>query len=123
AIPSVSIDYAVVETAREITMVAATFGWSDLGSWQSLLDASPTDRDGNVMVGDVVAMDCDSCYLRSQGRLLTVIGMKDAAVVATADAVFVAPVSHSQNVRKVVEQLEKSGRLETKLTPSEDRVI
>ncbi|TGT75985.1 mannose-1-phosphate guanylyltransferase [bacterium M00.F.Ca.ET.159.01.1.1] len=123
AIPSVSIDYAVVEKAREITMVAATFGWSDLGSWQSLLDASPTDRDGNVMVGDVVAMDCDSCYLRSQGRLLTVIGMKDAAVVATADAVFVAPVSHSQNVRKVVEQLEKSGRLETKLTPSEDRVI
>ncbi|TPJ76676.1 AGE family epimerase/isomerase [Mesorhizobium sp. B2-6-2] len=123
AIPSVSIDYAVVEKTREITMVAATFGWSDLGSWQSLLDASPTDRDGNVMVGDVVAMDCDSCYLRSQGRLLTVIGMKDAAVVATADAVFVAPVSHSQNVRKVVEQLEKSGRLETKLTPSEDRVI
>ncbi|TGQ96452.1 mannose-1-phosphate guanylyltransferase, partial [Mesorhizobium sp. M1C.F.Ca.ET.204.01.1.1] len=62
-------------------------------------------------------------YLRSQGRLLTVIGMKDVAVVATPDAVFVAPVSHSQNVKKVVEQLEKSGRLETKFTASEDRVI
>ncbi|WP_084507879.1 mannose-1-phosphate guanylyltransferase/mannose-6-phosphate isomerase [Mesorhizobium sp. WSM3224] len=123
AIPSVSIDYAVVEKAREIAMVAATFRWSDLGSWQSLLEASPTDCDGNVMMGDVVAMDCNNCYVRSQGRLLTVIGMKDTAVVATADAVFVAPVSHSQNVKKVVEQLEKSGRLETKFTPSEDRVI
>jgi len=123
AIPSVSIDYAVVEKAREIAMAAATFRWSDLGSWQSLLEASPTDCDGNVMMGDVVAMDCHNCYLRSEGRLLTVIGMKDAAVVATADAVFVAPVSHSQNVKKVVEQLEKSGRLETKFTPSEDRVI
>ena len=123
AIPSVSIDYAVVEKARDIAMVAATFRWNDLGSWQSLLEASPTDSDGNVVMGDVVAMDCDSCYVRSQGRLLTVIGMKDTAVVATPDAVFVAPVSHSQNVKKVVEQLEKSGRLETKFTPSEDRVI
>lgn len=123
AIPSISIDYAVMEQARDIAMVTASFRWNDLGSWQSLLEASPTDGDGNVMMGDVVAMDCDSCYLRSQGRLLTVIGMKDAAVVATPDAVFVAPVSHSQNVKKVVEQLEKSGRLETKFTASEDRVV
>ncbi|MGN6534760.1 MAG: mannose-1-phosphate guanylyltransferase/mannose-6-phosphate isomerase, partial [Mesorhizobium sp.] len=123
AIPSTSIDYAVMEQARDIAMVTASFRWNDLGSWQSLLEASPTDGDGNVMMGDVVAMDCDSCYLRSQGRLLTVIGMKDAAVVATPDAVFVAPVSHSQNVKKVVEQLEKSGRLETKFTASEDRVV
>ncbi|RVC75573.1 mannose-1-phosphate guanylyltransferase/mannose-6-phosphate isomerase, partial [Mesorhizobium sp. M4A.F.Ca.ET.022.05.2.1] len=122
-VPSTSIDYAVMEHARGIAMVTASFRWNDLGSWQSLLEASPTDRDGNVVAGDVVAMDCGSSYLRSQGRLLTVIGMKDVAVVATPDAVFVAPVTHSQNVKKVVEQLEKSGRLETKFTASEDRVI
>ncbi|UCI10469.1 mannose-1-phosphate guanylyltransferase/mannose-6-phosphate isomerase [Mesorhizobium sp. B1-1-8] len=120
---SISIDYAVMEHARDIAMVTASFRWNDLGSWQSLLEASPTDHDGNVVMGDVVAMDCDNSYLRSQGKLLTVIGMKHVAVVATPDAVFVAPVSHSQNVKKVVEQLEKSGRLETKFTPSEDRVI
>ncbi|TPI40489.1 mannose-1-phosphate guanylyltransferase [Mesorhizobium sp. B3-1-9] len=123
AVPSTSIDYAVMEHAHDTAMVTASFRWNDLGSWQSLLEASPTDSDGNVAMGDVVAMDCSSSYLRSQGRLLTVIGMKDVAVVATPDAVFVAPVSHSQNVKKVVEQLEKSGRLETKLTASEDRVI
>ncbi|MER8917038.1 mannose-1-phosphate guanylyltransferase/mannose-6-phosphate isomerase [Mesorhizobium sp. M0761] len=123
AVPSTSIDYAVMEHARGIAMVTASFRWNDLGSWQSLLEASPVDGNGNVVMGDVVAMDCDNSYLRSQGRLLTVIGMKDVAVVATPDAIFIAPVSHSQNVKKVVEQLEKSGRLETKFTASEDRVI
>jgi len=123
AVPSTSIDYAVMEHARGIAMVTASFRWNDLGSWQSLLQATPTDCNGNVVMGDVVAMDCGSSYLRSQGRLLTVIGMKDVAVVATPDAIFVAPVSHSQNVKKIVEQLEKGGRLETKFTASEDRVI
>lgn len=123
AVPSTSIDYAVMEHAQGIAMVTASFRWNDLGSWQSLLESGPADGDGNVVMGDVIAMDCDSSYLRSQGRLLTVIGMKDVAVVATPDAIFVAPVSHSQNVKKVVEQLEKSGRLETKFTASEDQVI
>lgn len=123
AVPSTSIDYAVMEHAHSISMVTASFRWNDLGSWQSLLEASPTDNNGNVVMGDVVAMNCDDSYLRSQGRLLTVIGMKAVAVVATPDAIFVAPVSHSQNVKKVVEQLEKSGRLETKFTASEDRII
>ncbi|TGQ92029.1 mannose-1-phosphate guanylyltransferase, partial [Mesorhizobium sp. M1C.F.Ca.ET.204.01.1.1] len=50
-------------------------------------------------------------------------GMKDVAIVSTADATFVAPVSHSQHVKKIVEQLEKSGRLETRFTPAHDRVI
>lgn len=123
AVPSTSIDYAIMEHAGDIAMVTASFRWNDLGSWQSLLEASPTDGDGNVVMGDIVAMDCGNSYLRSQGRLLTVVGMKDVAIVATPDAVFVAPVSHSQHVKKVVEQLEKSGRLETKFTASEDRVI
>jgi mannose-1-phosphate guanylyltransferase/mannose-6-phosphate isomerase len=122
-IRSASIDYAVMEHARGIAMVTASFRWHDLGSWKSLHEASPSDRDGNVVIGDVIALESRNSYLRSQGRLLTVIGMNDVAVVSTADAVFIAPVAHSQSVKKVVEQLEKSGRLETKVTPAEDRVI
>ncbi|MFP1631636.1 AGE family epimerase/isomerase [Zhengella sp. ZM62] len=123
AVRSDSIDYAIMEKLDGIAMVEARFRWNDLGSWQSLLDVSDADGAGNVIVGDVVAFDCEHCYLRSSGRLLSVIGLKDVAVVATADATFVAPVSESQNVKKVVEQLEKSGRLETRYTPSHDRVI
>lgn len=123
AIPSNSIDYAIMERAKDIVMVPAGFRWNDLGSWQSLLDVGPADAKGNVVVGDVVAIDCENSYIRSDGRLLSAIGMKDVAIVSTADATFVAPVSHSQHVKKIVEQLEKSGRLETRFTPAHDRVI
>ncbi len=122
-IPSNSIDYAIMERAKDIAMVPAGFRWNDLGSWQSLLDVGPADAKGNVVVGDVVAIDCENSYIRSDGRLLSAIGMKDVAIVSTADATFVAPVSHSQHVKKIVEQLEKSGRLETRFTPAHDRVI
>ncbi|RUY11370.1 mannose-1-phosphate guanylyltransferase, partial [Mesorhizobium sp. M2A.F.Ca.ET.040.01.1.1] len=70
AVPSTSIDYAVMEHAQGIAMVTASFRWNDLGSWQSLLESSPADGNGNVVMGDVVAMDCKNSYLRSQGRLL-----------------------------------------------------
>lgn len=122
AVPSISVDYAIMEHARDIALVPAKFRWNDLGSWQSLLEVGSVDGNGNVLVGDVVAIDCEHSYLRSEGRLLSAVGLRDTAVVATADATFVAPVNESQNVRKIVEQLEKTGRLETKFTPSQDRL-
>ena len=111
-----------MERASDIALVPAKFRWNDLGSWQSLLEVGSVDGNGNVIVGDVVAIDCEHSYLRSDGRLLSAVGLRDTAVVATADATFVAPVSESQNVRKIVEQLEKTGRLETKFTPAQDRL-
>lgn len=126
AIPSNSIDYAIMEKAHDIALVPARFHWNDLGSWQSLLNAQnhSTGRDekGNVIIGDVVAIDCERSYLRSEGGLLSAVGLKDMAVVATTDATFVAPASQSQNVRDVVAELEKSGRLEAKFTPAPDRM-
>ncbi|ESZ67725.1 mannose-1-phosphate guanylyltransferase [Mesorhizobium sp. L103C119B0] len=122
-IPAISIDYAIMEKVSNIALVPASFNWSDLGSWQSLLDSSVTDQSGNVVIGDVVAIDCENSYLRSRGRLLSAIGLKNVAVVSTADATFVAPVAESQHVRRVVERLEKWGRLETKFTPSHNHVL
>lgn len=123
-VPSTSVDYAIMEHADNIALVPAKFRWNDLGSWQSLLDVSDADGrhdgNGNVLVGDVVAIDCEHSYLRSEGRLLSAVGLRGMAVVATVDATFVAPVSESQNVRKIVEQLERTGRLETKYTPAPD---
>ena len=104
-------------------MVPAGFAWNDLGSWQSLLDASATDENGNVVIGDVVAIDCENSYFRSDGGLLSAIGLKDVAVIATPDATFVAPVNRSQHVKQIVQQLEKSGRLETKVTPAPDPIL
>ncbi|OXS99403.1 mannose-1-phosphate guanylyltransferase [Notoacmeibacter marinus] len=118
-----SIDYAIMERFDRIALVEAGFRWNDLGSWSALLDVAATDDRGNVVAGDVIAIDCDHCYLRSQGRLVSAVGLKDTAVIATADAIFVAPVSESQNVKTVVSELERSGRLEARFTPTPDRVI
>lgn len=123
SIPSISIDYAVMEKADNIAVVPAEFSWSDLGSWQSLLDAGPADADGNVIIGDVVAVDCRNSYLRSDAKLLAAVGLDGMAVVATRDATFVAPAHQSQHVKKVVDHLDKSGRIETRFTPSDDRVL
>ncbi len=121
-IRSEAVDTAIMEKLKDIAVVPAQFRWSDLGSWQSLLDVSPTDENGNVVIGDVLAIDCKNSYLRSEGRLLSVIGLDGMAVVATHDATFVAPVSKSQNVKQIVERLEKTGRLETRITPVHDRM-
>lgn len=122
-IPSISIDYAIMEKINDIALVPATFQWSDLGSWQSLLDVGSTDESGNVVIGDVVAIDCHNSYLCSRGRLLSAVGLNNVAVVSTADATFVAPVAESQNVRRVVERLEQWGRLETRITPAHNHVL
>jgi mannose-1-phosphate guanylyltransferase/mannose-6-phosphate isomerase len=122
AIRSEAVDTAIMEKLGDIAVIPAQFRWSDLGSWQSLLDVSPTDDNGNVIIGDVVAIDCKDSYLRSEGRLLSVIGLEGMAVVATHDATFVAPVTKSQNVKQIVERLEKTGRLETRITPVHDRM-
>ena len=122
SIRSEAVDTAIMEKLPDIAVVLARFRWSDLGSWQSLLDVSPTDDNGNVVIGDVLAIDCKNSYLRSHGRLLSVIGLDGMAVVATQDATFVAPVTQSQNVKKIVERLETSGRLETRVTPVHDRM-
>jgi len=125
-VPSNSVDYAIMEHACNIALVPARFHWSDLGSWQSLLDTqsgkTSHDNAGNIIVGDVVAINCECSYLRSEGGLLSAVGLNNMAVVATADATFVAPVSQSQNVREIVAALESSGRLEAKFTPAPDQV-
>jgi len=123
-IPADSVDYAIMERAENVALVPARFRWNDLGSWQALLDLQRGQgQGGNVIIGDVVAIDCAGSYLRSQSGLLSAVGLRDMAVVKTADATFVAPVGMSQNVREVVAELEKSGRLEAKFTPSPDRPL
>jgi mannose-1-phosphate guanylyltransferase/mannose-6-phosphate isomerase len=122
-IPSISIDYAVMERADPIAMVPAAFRWNDLGSWQSLLESGDADGDGNVVVGDVVSIECERSYLRSSGQLLAAIGMKDVTIVSTPDVTFIAPVARSQDVKSIVERLRRDGRPETMVTPSEDSAV
>ncbi|MEI6159138.1 MAG: mannose-1-phosphate guanylyltransferase/mannose-6-phosphate isomerase [Roseococcus sp.] len=107
--PAISIDYAVMERTRHAAVVPADLGWSDVGSWDALWQASPKDASGNVVKGPVEMLDASGCYVRSEGMLTAVLGLKDVVVVVTDDAVLAMPRSRAQDVKKVVEKLKARG--------------
>jgi mannose-1-phosphate guanylyltransferase/mannose-6-phosphate isomerase len=110
ASPSVSIDYAVMEKADKVAVMPVAVGWSDVGSWEALYDISGRDETGNAIAGDVMAMGTKNCLIRSEGPLVTAIGVEDLIVIATADAVLIVPRAHSQRVKEAVEALKGQGR-------------
>ncbi len=113
--PSDSIDYAVMEKTADAVVVPLAAGWSDVGSWAALHDASEGDARGNVARGDVIVEDSDGCYLYAESRLVSVVGLKDHVVVETKDAVLVAPKNRVQDVKKLVSRLKEAGRYEHSL--------
>ena len=110
--PSVSIDYGVMEKARDIAVVPGDFGWSDVGSFAALPEVRPADREGNVVVGEgAVLVDSAGCVVVGSGRPLGLVGLKDMVVVDSGDALLVVPRDRSQDVRAVVQALKRSKRL------------
>lgn len=104
--PSESIDNAVMERDDRVAVVPVEMGWSDVGSWDALHALGFGDDDGNVVHGDVVAIDTSHCLIRSEGPVVTMVGVNDLIVVATRDAVMILPRGSSQDVKKIVEQLK-----------------
>lgn len=113
--PSDSIDYVLMEKTSIAAVVAADLGWSDIGSWQALWNVLEKDDKGNVSRGDVLLEDTKNCLIKSENKLVATVGMEDTLVVETADAILVAPLSRSQDVKKVVNRLKKEKRKEFSL--------
>lgn len=113
--PSDSIDYAVMEhlAGSSGVVVPLDAAWSDVGSWGALWDIAEKDAAGNVLRGDVLALESEGCYVRSEHRLVACVGVRDVVVVETADALLVAHRDHIQSVKDVVTRLKREGRLET----------
>lgn len=110
--PSISIDYAVMEKTARAAVVPAAIGWSDIGSYAALWDVGTKDASGNVAAGDALVLDSTNCFVRSDGMLTAVLGMRDAVVVTSEDAVLVCPRDRAQDVKAIVDALKKSGRKE-----------
>lgn len=110
-LPSLSIDYAVLEKAPSVFVVTGDFPWDDVGAWDSLERTLQRKENGNVFEGDVVAIDAVNSIVinGSKGMAVGVLGMENVVVVVTDDAVLVCPKSRSQEVRRVVEQLRERG--------------
>ncbi len=111
--PADSIDYAMMEKSDNVAMVVAeNLGWSDIGSWQALWDILDKDDSGNVTQGNVLLEDTENCLVRAEEMLIATVGLEDTLVVETADALLVAPLSRSQDVKKIVTRLKKENRKE-----------
>ena len=112
ACPADSIDYAVMEKTDAAMVVPLDAGWSDIGSWAALWEASPKDADGNCEVGDVVNLNGSGNYINAGSRLVTAVGCEDMVIVETKDAVFVSPKDKAQDVKGLITRLKSEHRSE-----------
>ena len=104
--PSISIDYAVMEKSDKIALVELKSDWNDLGSWQSLYDVKTKDKDSNVIEGNVIADNVKNSLLYSSKKLVAVSGVEDVIVVETEDAVMVCKKNQSQKVKNIYDRLK-----------------
>ena len=111
-IPSISIDYGVLEKSDRVTLIPCDIGWNDVGSWQAVHEISKKDEHGNALQGNVIAVGCKNSLIRSEKRLVAAIGLEDICVIETADAVLITKSDQSQRVREVVDELQKKGATE-----------
>jgi mannose-1-phosphate guanylyltransferase/mannose-6-phosphate isomerase len=119
AIPSESIDYAVMEHAPAaglpVKMVPLDAGWSDLGAWDAVWTVLPKDATGNTHLGDVLFTDSRNTLVHATNRLVSLVGVDDLIVIETPDAVLVANRKRSQDVKHIVRALADQGREEQTL--------
>ena len=110
--PADSIDYAVMEQISDAAVVPVDLGWSDVGSWATLWEASVKDKYGNSLRGDIDIHDTHNSYIRAESRLVAVIGLDNVIVVETSDAVLVTSRDKAQSVKDIVSRLSHDKRIE-----------
>jgi len=105
--PSISIDYAIMEKSNKIALVKLESDWNDLGSWQSIYDISKKDKNGNVFVGHVLDENSKNSFVYSSSKLVATIGLEDTVIVETEDAILACKKDQTQNVKHIYETLKK----------------
>jgi mannose-1-phosphate guanylyltransferase/mannose-6-phosphate isomerase len=114
-LPAISIDYGIMEKARDVMVFPFEKEWRDIGSWESVYELLEKDENHNVKKGDVLCLDTEDSLILGDDRLITTIGMKDMVLVDTKDALLIACKDNAEEVKKIVERLKKEKRNEAKL--------
>jgi mannose-1-phosphate guanylyltransferase len=106
-----TIDYGVMERAKQVAVIPVEIGWSDIGTWASVMETHDADADGNVLLGDALSIESQRTMVVSQGdRLVVTIGLEDVIIVDTPDAILITRRDDSQRVRDVVTWLRMHQR-------------
>ena len=109
AVPDNSIDYALMEKSRAVSVVPCAIGWSDIGSWSAIGDLVEADGNANRIEGKAVLHDVSGCYIRTEGRTVGAVGLRDMVIIDTPDALLVAAKSRAQDVRHIYGALKAEG--------------
>ena len=110
AVPADSIDYAIMErTDRAAVVSPVEIGWDDIGSWSAVADHAGASA-GEASKGDVIMLDCEGSYVRSEGPMVAAVGVKDVVIVAMKDTVLVIDKNRAQDVKTIIERLKTEGR-------------
>jgi mannose-1-phosphate guanylyltransferase len=104
-----TIDVGIMERAPNVATIPADFGWSDIGSWAELWELAERDANGNAFRGRVLVAESQGNLVFAEGRTVALVGVEDLVVVETADAVFVCPRERAQDVKLIVQRLQKEG--------------
>ncbi len=108
--PSESVDVAIMEKLPGFSLLEASFRWSDLGSWDAWGDLSGEIKDGNNGLADLLCIDSTGNIVRSDGRLVALLGVDDLIIVDTPDALLVTRKIHAQRIKEIINRLESDGR-------------
>ena len=110
---SISIDYGILEKSKSVVALPAPdIGWSDLGSWESLMEILAKDKRGNILKGDIVAVNCRNTLVWGEKKVIAPVGLNNMVIIDTPDALLVCPRDRSQDIRDVVNVLVKKKRRE-----------
>ena len=109
---SQSIDYGVMEKAKDIYILPGTFGWDDVGSWLAVERLQKSNELGNVVTGNVISVNTQHCIIQAQGKLVAAVGLEDIIVVDTDDATLICQKDHAGEIKKVLENLKICNRNE-----------
>lgn len=109
---SISIDYGVMEKAKNVFLTKADFYWNDLGSWEAVYEVSDKDENGNAVTKDSYLEDTFNSYVYSPKKFVAAIGVEDLIVIETDDALLICNRKNAQDVRRIVEYLKMNKRSE-----------
>ena len=109
-LPKVSIDHALMEKAKKVATLPASFRWSDVGSWSAMVDFYEADSSNNVVVGDVLISESSNCAIFGGQRFIAVNGLSNLIVVDESDALLICHKGSTQDVRSIVDKIRVLGR-------------
>lgn len=110
--PSISIDYGVMEKAKNIYVIPGNFGWDDVGSWLAVERIKNPNEEGNIVDGNIVTINTKNCIIQGDKKLIATVGLENVVIVDTKDATLICDKNSTADIKKVLENLKTAGRNE-----------